>query len=439
MQIFAQYFTERLDWFNYGISSANRTAAFIACAIIASFAIASIFKRIGFFISVILSIVLFYFLLQTQSRGALTALLASVAIFLLVSKLKLTKLKIIVAAISIFICGAFYLNSALSDRMANMATLQSSSANCRADIYLSGMKILTDAVYGLNGDSPVKIYMRWYQNPNDPQTYLSMINSHLEFMCRYGFFGVLAYIFFWSFILNITYPHKKDIFCASAFSTWICLGICASFSNVMNYWVLWIMPAAMLSCSIFINKDKFAQKTFYISFTALSLISLISIYALSACLPRDCKLRFEKNGNVYCGNSNTAKYLLHSPSEEILGNRYGGELKQFCQANNVGAYVCETLKSENAYDAAIFCAPKNISELKNIQAKKILLNPAFFDDFENPIEEYLHVYLGSFSDWRNRKKWEMSALKNNNIKIKIIDGVSDYIPNWTSYFNNANN
>lgn len=35
MQILLQCFAERLDWYNYGISSVNRTATFIACSIIA--------------------------------------------------------------------------------------------------------------------------------------------------------------------------------------------------------------------------------------------------------------------------------------------------------------------------------------------------------------------------------------------------------------------
>ena len=41
----AQIGAERLDWFGFGIGSANRTAAFIACAIVASWAFAAIFKK----------------------------------------------------------------------------------------------------------------------------------------------------------------------------------------------------------------------------------------------------------------------------------------------------------------------------------------------------------------------------------------------------------
>jgi predicted membrane protein len=68
--IFAQVGVERLDWFGFGVASANRTAAFIACLIVASWIFAAIFKKTGFWISIILSLVLYYFLVQTQSRGA---------------------------------------------------------------------------------------------------------------------------------------------------------------------------------------------------------------------------------------------------------------------------------------------------------------------------------------------------------------------------------
>lgn len=43
--IFAQVGVERLDWFGFGVASANRTAAFIACLIVVSWIFAAIFKK----------------------------------------------------------------------------------------------------------------------------------------------------------------------------------------------------------------------------------------------------------------------------------------------------------------------------------------------------------------------------------------------------------
>lgn len=147
--IFAQVGVERLDWFGFGVASANRTAAFIACLIVASWIFAAIFKKTGFWISIILSLVLYYFLVQTQSRGAFVALIVSMAIFFSFAKIEYNKLRAFALLATVVVAGFIYLNSPISTRMGDMLALQSSSANCRADIYLSGIKMLTDAPNGV--------------------------------------------------------------------------------------------------------------------------------------------------------------------------------------------------------------------------------------------------------------------------------------------------
>lgn len=208
--IIAQIGVERLDWFGFGVSSANRTAAFIACVIVASWGFASVFKKSGFWISLLISLVFFRFLVQTQSRGALVALIFSMAAFFYLAKIGYNKSRLSALLVGCAALAFMYFDSALSTRMTNMATLQSSSANCRADIYLSGMKMLTDAPHGVVVEkSPAEIYIRWYQNPDDSERYLSMINSHLEFLCKHGLTARICYIAFWIFALCITFPTKK--------------------------------------------------------------------------------------------------------------------------------------------------------------------------------------------------------------------------------------
>ena len=431
--LIAQIGAERLDWFGFGISSANRTAAFIACAIIASWMFAAVFKKIGFWISIVLSLMLFYFLIQTQSRGALVALAIALAIFFAVGKIEYTKSRILVLVAALVVVGCFYFQSSLSTRMSNMAALQSSSANCRADIYLSGIKMLTDAPHGFPSEnSPVEIYMRWYQNPDDSETYISMINSHLEFMCRYGFLGSMAYILFWSFVLCITFPAKRDALSAAAFATCICFGLCAAFSNIMNYWVLWIIPFVMIVVAILRNKERFRSKKFYHALTILSLGTLLLIYSLSYALPRDCKLSFLTNGDVICGNKKTPKYLLYMPLEKTVGARYGGELTQFCKENNEAVLVSKKI-SDGEFDTALICEISNDNELSKIHAKrKILLNTRIFESVSGCKDENVVIYIGLLSDWRNRNAWIKVAENNTKIKVIMLDGIADYIPNWTN-------
>ena len=439
MNVIAQIGVERLDWFGFGVASANRTAAFIACAIVASWIFAAIFKKAGFWISIILSLVLFYFLVQTQSRGAFVALIVSMAIFFPFTKIGYNRFRVFALLATVVVAGFIYFNSSISTRMANMAVLQSSSANCRADIYLSGIKMLTDAPNGVAIEkSPAEIYMRWYQNPDDSESYISMINSHLEFMCRCGFFIRFAYIAFWAFIFYITFPVKRNAINAVAFATWICFFLCASFSNVANFWVLWVIPLAMLVFAAIHNRECLLSVKFYAAVLLLTIFSISALYAFSYILPRNCKLRFLSNGDVICGNSQCIKYLLISPSEKTIGTRFGSELAQFCKGNDSGILTAN-IQSTGEFECAIICDAKNVSELSAIKAKrKILLNPQADDSFSKFKDENISIYLGGFSDWRNRKAWENTARDNRHIKIVILEGVADYIPNWTRFFKYEN-
>ena len=435
----AQIGAERLDWFGFGIGSANRTAAFIACAIVASWIFAAIFKKAGFWISIIASLVLFYFLAQTQSRGAFVAFIVSMAIFFVFAKIGYNRLRIFALLAAVGIGGFIYFNSLLATRMGNMATLQSSSANCRADIYLSGIKMLTDAPSGVVVEkSPAEIYMRWYQNPDDGESYISMINSHLEFMCAHGFLLRFAYIAFWTFALALAFPLKRNALNAAIFATWVCFGLCATFSNVTNYWVLWIAPITTLVLAFVCNRRRLFSYKFYSAVLLMAVIAIALVYAVSYFLPRDCNLQFKPNGDVLCGDCGSPKYLLFSPVEKTVGTRFGGELVSFCKENN----VCVTFSNNvppNEFDCAIICDIKNASELSAIKSKKkILLNPQFNEDFEKSKTEEIIVFLGGFSDWRNRKAWELAANENSRLKVVVLDGVADYVPNWTKFFKDEN-
>lgn len=435
----AQIGAERLDWFGFGIGSANRTAAFIACAIVASWAFAAIFKKNGFWISIILSLVLFYFLAQTQSRGAFVALIVSMAIFFVFAKIEYNSLRVFALLAAAGVLGFIYFNSLLATRMENMATLQSSSANCRADIYLSGMKMLADAPSGVVVEkSPAEIYMRWYQNPDDGESYISMINSHLEFMCAHGFLLRFAYIAFWAFALAVAFPLKRNALNAAIFATLVCFGLCAAFSNIMNYWVLWIIPTTMLALALVCNRRRLVSYKFYSAILLMAVIAIAFIYTVSYVLPRDCKLQFKSNGDVLCGNFGEPKYLLFSPAEKTVGTKFGSELVAFCKENNACVMVSNNVPP-NEFDCAIICDIKNASELSAIKSKKkILLNPQFNEDFEKSGAEETTIFLGGFSDWRSRKAWKLASNENPRLKVVVLDGVADYVPNWTKFFKDEN-
>lgn len=421
--------SERLDWFGYGISSANRTAAFIACLIIATFSLFQINNKIIKIFGYGLSLVLFYFLSKTESRGALVALLVASCSFIIFSRVKFNRITF--CSVLLWIVFAYIISSQgnLNKRVENMVTLQSSSANCRADIYLSGLKMLTDAPNGVKVDkSPVEIYMKWYQNPDDSEIYLSMINSHLEVICKYGIEIRLLYILGWIAILGMLFPTIRNTFDSALFSIWICFGISATFSNVMNYWVLWIVPTIALIFGIYRQRHKLNNKNFYVGSVFISLLVLSILYITSAVLTQTSNLNIKKNGDVIVGNS--AKIALLFPVERSLGTHYGSELSNWSKKHNTGIFVSENPTYDN-FSKIIVCGSSTIDISKfNTKSMLFLNTPIPIGNYRN---KKITAIVGRFTDWRIRQEWGILANSNKNVSLIILEGVGDYIPDWTRF------
>ena len=194
----------------------------------------------------------------------------------------------------------------------------------------------------------------------------------------------------------------------------------------------------MLALALVCNRRRLVSYKFYSAILFIAVIAIAFIYTVSCVLPRDCKLQFKPNGDVLCGDCDSPKYLLFSPDEKTVGTRFGGELVTFCKENNVCVMVSNNVPP-NEFECAIICNIENASELSAIKAKnKILLNPQFNEDFEKSGAEETTIFLGGFSDWRSRKAWKLASNENPRLKVVVLDGVADYVPNWTKFFKDEN-
>ena len=46
----------------------------------------------------------------------------------------------------------------------------------------------------------------------------------------------------------------------------------------------------------------------------------------------------------------------------------------------------------------------------------------------------INAVIGGLADWRIRRAWEKVANnKEYNINLNVLNGVEDYIPNWTEF------
>lgn len=420
----------RLDWFEFGISSTNRTGAFIACLILFTWCLCAFRIKLLSALAWIGSLVLFYFLVQTASRGAFISLIVAGIVFLISVKFKPYRRAVFPIFFWIIFALIIFAQSNLSRRMEEMLTLQSSSANCRMDIYLSGIKMLTDAPHGL--ESPIDTYMQWYQDPNDSERYLSMINSHLEFLCANGFPLRFGYIAFWVFILSLLFPTSRAIVPATCFSVWICFALCATFSNVANYWVLWIIPIVSFIVGAFYNRVRLKDFRFYSLVILTSLLAFSLLHAISYLIPREVPLYFHNNNDVLVGRG-TPKLCLFKPVEKILGTHFGRELVTI-QKNINKPILVSTVLPQYTMDKLIICSslPKSTNE---IYAKELLFLNSFPPNEMSRYKDFkINAVIGGLADWRIRRAWEKVANnKEYNINLNVLNGVADYIPNWTEF------
>lgn len=426
----------RLDWFDFGISSANRTGAFIACLIALTWCLYTFRIKCLYILTWVASLVLFYFLVQTASRGALISLIVAGVFFLGSTKLIYSRKTVFFVLLWFFCALTIFSISGLAHRMKEMVSLQSSSANCRMDIYLSGLKMLTDAPSGVQ--SPIETYMQWYQDPDDSERYLSMINSHLEFLCSNGLLLRLGYIALWVFILFLLFPSSHAILPSACTSVWICFALCAIFSNVANYWVLWIIPTVSFILGALYNGTRLKNYRFYSLVILISLVSFITLHTISYLLTREAHLHFRNNGDVLVGEG-IAKFCVFKPIERILGTHFGSEIISIQKNTDTPVLVSKNLP-QHSVDKLIICSalPENASEL---YAKELV----FLNTFPpNDMSKYKSLkitgVIGGFTDWRVRRAWKSIANnKEYNINLNILNGVADYIPNWTKFITDETN
>lgn len=437
--VISQIGLQRLDWFGFGVSSANRTGAFIACLIIAIWILFSFRLKWLSALAWIASIGLFYFLVQTASRGAIISLVCAGIFFLYFSGLKFEK-NTVLSVLLWCICAIFFFSqSRLPNRMGEMLAFQSSSANCRMDIYISGLKMLTDAPCGLeDSESPIGIYMKWYQSVHDPETYLSMINSHLEFLCANSLVPRFVYICLWTLAFILLFPYPRDIVPAACSSVWICFALCAMFSNVANYWVLWIVPLSLLLIGAYYNRERLKKSFFYFSVLLVSLTAFVALHIISYLLPKDAPLRFYRDGDVLVGEGKP-HILLFGPSEKILGAHYGKEIANI-QKNKRNSTLVSSNLPRSYVDKLIISSPLSEGPA-NYNAKEIIfLNvppPAGISKYSG---SRIISIVGTFSDWRTRRAWENIVNKNGSkIELRILEGVADYVPNWTELISDEAN
>ena len=444
----------RLSWFDSGPSSPNKTGAFIALLMIAAIWPALRF-RLGFYVSLISIFVLAVFLIQTESRGGIVALIGGF-ICILVSLLFKSVTNFTVIRSSIW-CGAkgYVLRAALvvaslvlllgyattlgvSDRFAGLARGDDESTNVRLELYAAGIKMLDAAPSGWGLEQSGEVYAQWYQSIGDNRTYLSLVNSHLSWMAELGIMFRFFYIFLWILAFAICLPLPYSPLRCIAFSSLLVLVISGCFSSVLSLYFLWYLPGFLtLLCLIERLLNKRFSLILWVGISSIMALTIVFfIQFMSSITNHSPKVSFDGSKVTLGENS---KILIIEPDHEVLGVKYGHVIRQYLdqlKAISVMPKYGYGDKIPSSYDVVVCSGRMPKVDLEGFTGHILLFNP----DLEvgsKTIQLLQHhhvtIVLGALGDWRRQKFWDDLSSENATWQTIFIDESKDYISKWPTY------
>lgn len=421
--------SERLDWFGYGISSVNRTGAFCACVSLAGLSLTAVKGRLWFCAGISANLLFAYFMVQTMSRGAIVAWSCGMAFFICFAAKNMGRPKMAALLGAVAAIFAFSVYTGAAGRFQEFSDGAKIRGDVRSALYIAGLKMLSDAPQGWD-DPPQDVYKTWYQDLDKSDNYLSLVNSHLQFMTQHGTALRMLYMGLWIFALLAAFPKHGETFNAAACSVFVCTLVSAVFSNVLNYWVVWIPFAIFLVSAAVANLGRLKRPGFWLACFGLSAFSYGTLHAFAAILPRDARIR--KDGDRIVVGDGEIRALILTPTGNALGASYGRELKEFMTGKGFSVLFSPAPPAENVR-IAIVSSGFDQGLLSKINADKVaILNcMPISADFEEAGNAELEIIIGGMGDWRPKRYWREVAGKNPGIKLAILPGAADYIPGWT--------
>jgi len=452
----------RLDWFGAGPSSPNKTGAFLALLFVIVWWWAFRF-RWGFWLSLLLSIIISVFLLQTGSRGALLALILAIGLLFIfwifdkkqtehtpqqirVSNIlkRYLKTDYLVRSgaiiISLFILGFYSSQLTIGHRISKMLIGEDESTNVRYSLYKSGFKMIAASHQGWGNKQATKAYKQWYQKLEDDRSYLSLVNSHLTWMVEYGIIFQFFYISGWIMILFICMPLPWMPLQAMGFSSWIVLGVTGIFSSVLTLIWLWVIPVALFIVILLqrFYLKQWPNKQSWKRAIAFLLFLFIGLQLLTRLIPAQPKIIASVNKITL--NKKDCGLLIINPNKKILGDKYGYAIREDIALFKGVTVLLNTNElhhiSLNKYSVLLFSGTCSIPKLNNFLGRIVCINPHL--DFNVALQEKfkkhkVQIIIGSLENWRNLQIWKNRAKQIKTMTVIEVPEAQDYIPNWIRY------
>jgi hypothetical protein len=430
-----------MDW---GLGNPNKTAALIATIMLAVWVLAYV-RKWGFWLALPLFTGFGLCLILTLSRGALVGLVSG-GPFLLAwapRPFPFSRTASLVAACIALAIFAWGIN-APARYTQGLATKDPSIAN-RLLIWEQVPAMIYDAPNGWGIGRSGDAYMQWYQPINRSEGYRTLVNSHLTWLAELDWPGRIVYVFAWVTAFILLLPRSDQRWYSIPFGIWVAFAICAAFSSVAEAPLIWIVPVlALLSVVI----ARFRQKSWpemnvwlWGSAGASAIIATMSVSAILASPPSAIHC---SRAGIFTLGTTSPKIWIVAPNRNVLGEHYGHEVRRGYESSTTlhqtGLGIVTQLKNAPANETLVFSGQVPSSLAAFHPTRIILINPKPLSADELQallVNPSIMVVVGEFS--QNKEYWSKQSQVHPNIRVQLVLGSEEYIPNWMAEITNGIN
>ncbi|MFA6175303.1 MAG: O-antigen ligase family protein [Phycisphaerae bacterium] len=406
----------RLDW---GFGNPNRTAALIACLMIACWGL-SLFKRWGFWVALGLFSVLGVCLVQTFSRGGLVGLLAGGTALLFFADRPWPKARVLslIVAVALLSCYAVFVSA--SERYASSWQGDPSVTN-RLELWKSVPKMIVDAPDGWGLGQSQEAYIQWYQSPEREERFLNLVSLHFTLLAELNWPLRVAYLLLWVGGFLLTWPGKGLRMLAVPFGIWTTTFVAGIFTHFSTSWPAYF-PAILtllVATGVRVAKSQWPSQRILLGSLASVFVALGLVYCVGRSSP---SIQIARNG-IIVGEGQPAAWIC--VDRAVVGNSYGKALrKHMASTRDCPSIGIATDLGKIPHQSTVVVCGKASSALREIAPRRlILLNSSLApQDLETiPLAEK-YVIFGEFSQSPARQAWKGDA--------QIISGLGDFLPSW---------
>jgi len=420
----------RMDW---GFGNPNITAALILGLLLVAWLPAFLY-RCGFWFSLPASILLGFCLIHTMSRGSILGGGIGVGTLIWFAKRPWPRSRIVAVAVGLWfaIAGAIFIKA--HERLAQGISREDKSIVNRLVIWQSFPEMLAANPQGWGLSQSGQAYMDWFQPIDRDEQYGSLVNTHLSKLVELGLVGGSFYIFLWNLALILSFPTQESRWRAVPFATLIAFGIAAMFTNMARAPLVWIVPVCCLLSAIIDRTARRAKPNLTLTMIAAAFSVGIMLF-FYICGIRSTPSLEVVNKIIFIGSQKPQLWIVADRIK--LGNTYPKALRRFI-ATHTPLSIAIVEHAEDLPETIL--SPIIVGKDLSLEERKAFFEKAKemstfispnFSPTELPEPTSARAVIGEFS-----ASWHAASWKSRT-KCIILQGVGDYIPNWTGIIENS--